>query len=89
MAQKRLPKSKLSSSAKYYREHPEAAAKKAQTDSEINSRPEQLAKRRELSKIRYKAEKDGKDLSGKDYDHHSKKFVKMKTNRGRKGEGNR
>ena len=54
------------SSAKYYRSHPEARRKKAATDKKVNARPEQKAKRRELSKERRKRGmmgKGGKDLS--------------------------
>lgn len=57
-------------STKYYREHPEARRKKAETDKKINSRPEQKAKRRELGRENYehdkkygKGSREGKDLS--------------------------
>ena len=49
MAPQKQPKSSLGRSAKYYRENPEARAKKAATDKKINARPEQRAKRSELS----------------------------------------
>lgn len=76
-------------STQYYKDNPDAAKKKAKKDKEINARPEQKAKRRELAKKRYDDEKKGKDIKGKDYDHAVKKYVKPSTNRGRKGEGNR
>jgi len=53
-------------SAKYYRENPEARAKKAQTDKKVNSRPEQKEKRAELVKVRREKGvygKGGKDMS--------------------------
>jgi hypothetical protein len=53
-------------SAKYYRENPEARAKKAQTDKKVNSRPEQREKRAELVKVRREKGvygKGGKDMS--------------------------
>ena len=41
MASKKIANSKLSKSGKYYRDHADARKKKAQTDSKINSKPEQ------------------------------------------------
>jgi len=79
----------LSKSARYYRENPEARAKKAQTDKKINSRPSQKAKRRELERKRYADRKAGKDIEGKDYDHATGRYTTPKDNRGRKGEGGR
>lgn len=79
----------LSKSAKYYRRNPEARRKKAQTDKKINSRKEQIKKRVESNKARRVAKRKGKNIKGKDYDHAVKRFVKTKTNRGRKGEGAR
>jgi hypothetical protein len=58
---------------------------KSKKDKEINSRPEQKAKRAELGRKRYK--KGG--IKGKDYDHAVGKFVDPKVNRGRAGEGGR
>ena len=46
-------------STEYYRTHPEARKKKAETDKKINARPEQKAKRRELGRKNYKTEKLG------------------------------
>jgi hypothetical protein len=54
-------------SAKYYRENPEARAKKARTDAEVNRRPEQRAKRAELTAVRRKRGVDGQ--GGKDMSH--------------------
>ena len=79
----------LGKTAKYYRSHPEARKKKAETDAKVNRKPEQVKKRVEANKARRDAEKDGKDIRGKDYDHAVGRFVKSKTNRGRSGEGGR
>lgn len=57
-------------SAKYYREHPKARAKKSTYDVEFNKKPSQVKKRAELAKAnrehdkRYgKASRKGMDLS--------------------------
>lgn len=53
-------------SAQYYRDHPEAREKKAETDKKFNAKPEQREKRAELVKERRKRGMDGKggdDLS--------------------------
>ena len=50
-------------STEYYRTHPEARKKKAETGKKINARPEQKAKRRELGRKNYKTDK----LKGKAY----------------------
>lgn len=50
-------------STEYYRTHPEARKKKAETDKKINARPEQKAKRRGLGRKNYKTDK----LKGKAY----------------------
>ena len=80
----------VSKSAKYYREHPAARARKAAYDTRFESSPSQKAKRRELA--RKNAEHDriygatsrkGKDLS------HTKNGLKYKTasvNRGSKSD---
>lgn len=79
----------LSKSAKYYRENPQSRRVKAKKDKEINSRPEQKAKRAELGRINRKADARGVDRKGKDWDHAVNKYVSVKTNRGRKNEGAR
>ena len=89
MPPKKKPYSQLSASGKYYRDNSSARKKKASTDKKINARPEQKAKRAELSKINRAADKRGVNRNGKDYDHAVKKYVSSKTNRGRKGEGGR
>lgn len=53
-------------SAKFYRENPEARAKKAKTDTKFNAKPEQKAKRAELAEARRERGlmgKGGPDLS--------------------------
>lgn len=79
----------LSKSAKYYRKNRKAAKKKQAYDAELNKRPEQVKKRVEANRANRKAKKNGVNTKGKDYDHAVKRFVKVKTNRGRKGEGGR
>lgn len=79
----------LSKSAKYYRRNKKARKKKQAYDAELNKRPEQVKKRVEANRARRKAKKNGKNVKGKDYDHAVGRFVKTKTNRGRRGEGGR
>lgn len=73
----------LSKSARYYRDNPAAAKRKAAYDKKLNSRPTQVNKREESNKARYNARKNGKNIRGLDYDHSVKRFVKSSTNRGR------
>lgn len=89
MAPPRKKRSELSRTAKYYRDNPEARKKKAKKDVKQNSRKSQVKKRVESQKKRRAAKKAGKNVKGKDYDHATNSFVSSKTNRGRKGEGNR
>ena len=70
MPPKKKNYSELSASGKYYRDNPKARKVKAKKDTEINSRSEQKAKRRELGKKNNehdkkhgKASRNGKDLS--------------------------
>lgn len=48
------PVAKPRATAKYYRKNKAARDKKAETDRQINRRPDQMAKRRELAKERRK-----------------------------------
>lgn len=77
-----------SKSAKYYAKNPKARAKKAATDKKINARPEQKAKRRELGKKNYEADKKGVDRKGKDASHTKNgiKYKKSSSNRGSKSD---
>ena len=43
--------------------------------------------RAENQRLRRAAKKAGKNVDGKDYDHNSKRFVSIKTNRGGHGKG--
>jgi hypothetical protein len=78
-------KGNLSDSAKFYRSSAKARAVKKAKDTEVNRRPEQRAKRAELSKINSEHDKKhGKaSRNGKDYDHAVGKYVSVETNRGR------
>ncbi len=81
-----------SKSAEYYRRNPEARKKKAATDKKINARPEQIKKRVESNaKVRQYKRENGSSPSSKnlDYDHAANKFISVKANRGRAGEGGR
>jgi hypothetical protein len=78
-----------SKSAKYYATHPEARKKKQSYDAKLNRKPEQVKKRIESNAKRREAKARGQDIKGKDYDHAVRRFVSVKANRGRKGEGNR
>tara|TARA_R110000851_G_scaffold27764_5_gene77894 strand:- start:8854 stop:9147 length:294 start_codon:yes stop_codon:yes gene_type:complete len=84
MAPKKKPYSKLSKTAKFYRNNPDARKKKAATDKKVNSRSEQKKKRRESGRKRTAAKRAGKNIEGKDYDHKQKKFISSKANRGQK-----
>lgn len=78
----------LSRSAKYYRDNPEARRKKAETDTKINSRPEQKKKRREAGRKRYAAKKRGVNVKGKDASHTSRgmRMKNSSANRGSKSD---
>lgn len=83
----------MGKTADYYHSHPEAYARKKQTDKKINARPEQRAKRSELVTANRKrgdyGNGDGQDL------HHGPggKLIKMSAKKNRsktgKGEGGR
>lgn len=72
-------------STEYYRQNKVARIKKAKKDKEINARPEQKKKRRELEKKRVAARKRGVDTSKSDYDHSVGRRVSKSVNRGRTG----
>lgn len=74
--------------ARYYRDHPEAAAKKKKYDTKYHSTPQRRAYRARLAKARRAAGVMGK--GGKDMSHtKSGKLVREspKTNRARNGSG--
>lgn len=89
MPQKKKPYSKLSRTAKYYRDNPKARKRKAKTDAKVNRKKKQVKKRVEANRARRRAKAAGRNVEGKDYDHSTGKFVKSSTNRGRVGEGGR
>ncbi len=91
MAPQKKPVSQLSDSAKWYRKNAAGRKKKAATDKKVNERPEQRAKRSELTtKNRAYDKKHGKGKrKGKDWDHATGRYTSSSANRGRKGEGNR
>jgi hypothetical protein len=73
-----MPKQKLS---------PAAAKRKKERDLRRANRADRKAKRAENQRKRRAARKAGKNIAGKDYDHWSKAFVSVKTNRGNRGRG--
>jgi 23S rRNA-/tRNA-specific pseudouridylate synthase len=79
----------LSESALYYRRNKKARDKKKRYDAELNSSETQTTKRVESNRARRRAKRRGQNVEGKDYDHAVDKFVSVKRNRGRRGEGNR
>ena len=90
MAPKKKPYSQLCDSAKYFRDNPKARKKKDAISKKVNARPEQRAKRSELTTARRKrgiAGKGGGDL------HHTKsgRLVRtsVKKNRGKADQGGR
>jgi hypothetical protein len=84
MASPKKNYNELSDTAKYYRNNPSAREKKAETDKEINARPEQKRKRAQLVKERRKRGIYGK--GGADLSHTTKGLIRksMKKNRGSK-----
>lgn len=84
------PKKKggLSRTAAYYRSHPEAREKKKETDNEVNRRPEQKAKRRELDKARRGAVKRGANVEGKDMAHGKDGKLRLKDSSKNRGDKN-
>lgn len=89
MAPRKEPKSSLGRTARYYRENPEARKKKAATDKKINARPEQRAKRSELTTRNRKYDKKYGKASrrGKDASHQANgdiRYTNSSKNRGNK-----
>ena len=66
---------------------PTARRMKALRDKKAAMTPDRRAKKAENQRKRRKAIKEGKDISGKDYDHKTQRFVSVKTNRGNRGKG--
>jgi hypothetical protein len=66
---------------------PKAEAAKKARDLAFAKTFARKRKKAENQRLRRKAIKQGKDISGKDYDHKDKKFKSIKANRGNDGKG--
>ena len=66
---------------------PAAKRAKAARDLAYAKTARRTKMRAENQRKRRAAIKAGKDIDGKDYDHNSKRFVSVKTNRGGHGKG--
>ena len=66
---------------------PAAKRAKAARDLAYAKTPRRTKMRAENQRLRRAAKKAGKNVDGKDYDHNSKRFVSVKTNRGGHGKG--
>lgn len=79
----------LSKSAQFYRKNKKSREKKKAYDKKLNSKKEQIQKRVESNRARRKAKAAGKNVKNKDWDHKTGRFISVKANRGRVGEGGR
>ena len=66
---------------------PTARRAKAARDLAYAKTPRRTKMRAENQRKRRAAKAAGKNIEGKDYDHNSKRFVSVKTNRGGHGQG--
>ncbi len=66
---------------------PAAKRAKAARDLAYAKTPRRTRMRAENQRLRTAAKKAGKNIEGKDYDHNTKRFVSVKTNRGGHGKG--
>ena len=66
---------------------PTAKRMKAIRDKKYAMTPARRAKKAENQRKRRAAIKAGKNISGKDYDHKTKTFTSIKSNRGNRGHG--
>jgi len=64
-----------------------AAKQKAIRDKKAAMTLDRRRKKAENQRKRRAAKKNGKDISGKDYDHKTKRFISIKNNRGNRGKG--
>ena len=64
-----------------------AAKQKAIRDKKAAMTLDRRRKKAENQRKRRAAKKNGKDISGKDYDHKTKRFTSIKNNRGNRGKG--
>ena len=79
-------------SAKYYASNPAARKKKNEYQKKYNATKEERDHRNRCNKARRKAKAKGVNIAGKDYQEkgpNKGKFVSVKSNRGRAGEGGR
>ena len=66
---------------------PTAKRMKAARDKKAAMTADRRAKKAENQRKRRAAKKEGKDITGKDYDHKDGKFKSVKANRGNDGKG--
>ena len=66
---------------------PKAKADKKKRDLAFAKTFARKKKKAENQRKRRAAEKAGKDIRGKDYDHKTKRFTSIKNNRGNRGKG--
>jgi len=66
---------------------PAAKRAKAARDLAYAKTRRRTKMRAENQRLRRAAKKAGKNIDGKDYDHNSRRFVSVKTNRGGHGKG--
>lgn len=78
----------LCASAKYYRKNKKARDKKKKTDTKVNKRSDQMAKRRELGRKNYATDKKGGNRKGKDLSHTKSglRYKDSSKNRGSRGD---
>ena len=66
---------------------PKAAAAKKKRDLAFAKTFARKRKKAENQRLRRAAKKAGKNIKGKDYDHKTKRFISIKSNRGNRGHG--
>lgn len=66
---------------------PEAAAAKAERDLRYAKTPARRAKKADSQRRRRKAEKEGRNIAGMDFDHKDGEFKDVAANRGNDGQG--
>lgn len=66
---------------------PAAKAAKAKRDLAAAKTDDRRAKKAENQRLRRKAEKNGKNVDGKDFDHKDRRWKTVKANRGNDGKG--
>ena len=66
---------------------PAAARRKKRRDIRAAKTAKRKARKAENQRLRRAAKKAGKNIKGKDYDHKTKKFISIKSNRGNRGRG--